>query len=98
MWWASLDVWCANIPIIVLFLFPSCLPACLPCFFCGSTCGIWKFPSQGLNLQQRRTLQPTALGWGLNLRLCSDLSHCSWILNPLHHNRNSLLCFIFPSP
>ena len=31
------------------------------------------------------------LGWGSNLSLCSDLSHCSWILNPLHHSRNSCI-------
>ena len=26
-----------------------------------------------------------------NPRLCSNPSHCSWVLNPLHHSRNS--CF-----
>ena len=30
------------------------------------------------------------LGGGSNLRLCSDLSFCSWSLNPLQHSRNSL--------
>ena len=29
-------------------------------------------------------------GQGSNPRLCSNLSHCSQILNPLHHSRNSL--------
>ena len=32
---------------------------------------------------------PTVLGWGSNLHLPSDLSHCSWTLNPLPHSRIS---------
>ena len=28
-------------------------------------------------------------GQGYNSRLCSDLSHCSWILHPYHHGKNS---------
>ena len=32
----------------------------------------------------------TAPGWGLNLHLHSPPSHCSWILNPLCHSRNSI--------
>ena len=28
-------------------------------------------------------------GPGSNPCLCSSLSHCSWILDPLHHSRNS---------
>ena len=31
---------------------------------------------------------------GLYLHLCSNCSCCRWILNPLHHNRNSL-CYLF---
>ena len=34
---------------------------------------------------------PLALGQGSNLCLCSHLSHCSQILNPLSHSRNSLI-------
>ena len=41
-------------------------------------------------LWQYWILQPTEPSWGLNLHFCSDLSHCSQVLNQLHHNRNSL--------
>ena len=34
------------------------------------------------------------LGWGSNLHFHSDLSHCSQILNPLHHSRNSKMCIV----
>ena len=43
-----------------------------------------------MQLWQQWTLQPTVPGMGLNTHLCSDLSHCSWILNPLCHSRSSL--------
>ena len=33
-------------------------------------------------------------GHGLNPCLCSELSHFDWILNPLHHSRNSLSKFL----
>ena len=32
---------------------------------------------------------PPRRGWGQNLSLCSDLSHCSQALNPLHHSGSS---------
>ena len=34
-------------------------------------------------------------GQGLNLYLCSDLSHCSQSLNPLHHSGNSYFIDFF---
>ena len=34
-------------------------------------------------------LSTTALGWGSNLRLHSDPSHCSQILNPLHQGQET---------
>ena len=46
-------------------------------------------------LWQCQILQPSVLGWGSNLHLCSNLSCCSQILNPLHHGGNStkiLIC------
>ena len=39
----------------------------------------------------------TLPGWGSNPYLCSNLSHCSRILNPLYHSRDSrFLLFLFP--
>ena len=70
-------------------------------FFLGHTPSIWKLPGQGLN--------PTTPDWGSNPYLHSNLSHCSQILNPLQHSRDSkkstfrmwalffvfLFCFVF---
>ena len=41
------------------------------------------------------TVSFNLLGWGSNLHLYSDPSHCSQILNSLHHSKNasSMLCF-----
>lgn len=39
---------------------------------------------------------PPCTGWGLNPCLQGDLSHCSWIFNPLCHSRNCP--FFFSSP
>ena len=33
--------------------------------------------------------------WGANPCLPNNPRHCSWILNPLYHSRNSLFFFIF---
>ena len=33
-------------------------------------------------------------GWGSNLWLCSDLSHCSRILNPVHHKGTPVCLFL----
>ena len=41
-----------------------------------------------LQLQQWQILRPIAPGQGSNPCPCSDLSLCSQIRNPLHHNRN----------
>ena len=59
----------------------------------------WKFPGQGLNLSHNGNLHricgnappfsPMHWALGSNSLLCSDQSHCSRILNPLHHCRNS---------
>ena len=39
-------------------------------------------------------LNPTALDWGSNPRLCRGPSHCSRLLNPLRHSGNSFfICF-----
>ena len=69
-------------------------------FFYGLTLSIWKFLGQGLNLSHScelhcscgnsRSFNPLHRpSWRLNLHLCSDPMHCSWILNPQHHSRNS---------
>ena len=61
---------------------------------------------QGLNLSYRCNLHhscgnsgsfnPLCQGRGTNPCLCSDPSCCSWILNPLHHSRNSSgICYHF---
>ena len=60
-------------------------------------------PSSGTesepHLRQCWIIQPTVLGQGLNQHLCSDLSHCSCILNPLCQGRNPQTefsgCYIF---
>lgn len=40
-------------------------------------------------LRQHQILRPTVPGQGSNQHLCSELSHCNRILNPLHDSRNS---------
>ena len=45
-------------------------------------------------LWQYQILKPTVLGWGSNLCLCSYPSHCSWVLNLLHHSGNSWMSFL----
>ena len=74
--------------------------------FYGHTRGMWKFPGPELNLScscdhscgNNGSCQPTALGWGSNPCLHSDLSCCNQILNPLCHSENSwfigFTCFI----
>ena len=61
--------------------------------FYGHTCSMWKFPAQGLNLScscsNTGSLDSPVPGRGSNLYICSDLSCSSWILNPLHHDKNS---------
>ena len=68
--------------------------------FYSYTYGIWKSPGQGLNLSCSCNLFCSCSnagsltywvrpGQGSSLILCSDLSQCRWILNPLHHSRNS---------
>ena len=53
----------------------------------------WKFLDQELNpscnTSNTRPFNPLHWAVELNPWLCSDLSHCSQILNPLHHSRNS---------
>ena len=56
-------------------------------FFNGYTCGIWKFPGQGLNPSLRCG---NPLCQGSNPHLLSYPSCYSQILNPLCHSRNSL--------
>ena len=51
--------------------------------------------SRGRDWIQAAAGLTTALGKGLNLHLQSNLSHCSWNLNPLHHSGNSTRNFIF---
>ena len=66
----------------------------------------WKFLGQGLNLSYSCDLyhscgnpgsfNPLRRGQGWNLHLHSDLSCYSWILNLLHHSRNSItVCSVY---
>ena len=65
----------------------------------GQTHSIWKFPGQELNprhscdlccsCDNARSFNPLCQGGESNLHLCSNLSLCSKILNPLCHSRNS---------
>ena len=74
-------------------------------FFLGLTHDIWKFQARDQIWAAAVTyataaasgiLNPLiALRLGLNMHLCSYLSHCSWILNPLNHSRNSGIFFFF---
>ena len=43
-----------------------------------------------LQLWQCQVLFPAALGRGSYLRLHSNPSHCSWILNPLRHGGSAM--------
>ena len=69
-------------------------------------CSTWKFLARDWIWATAVTYTailatPHPLTQGLNLHLCSNLSHCSQILNPLCHSRNSfvwlllLLLFFF---
>ena len=64
----------------------------------GCTHDIWKFLCQGMNLScscgNAGSFNPLHWGWGSNLHLHSDLSHCSWILNTQCHSRNPLYSFV----
>ena len=67
-------------------------------FFYGLPCGIGQFPGQGPNPSRScdlrrsfgnvRSFNPLHWVGALNLRLHSDLSHCTQILNPLCHSGN----------
>ena len=74
---------------------PSNLLSFILFVFYGHTHSIWKFPGPGLESETYTTAVAmpdpltTALGQRLNFHLLSNLSWCSWILNPLCHSRNS---------
>ena len=68
-------------------------------FFCYFL-GIWRFMCLALNVSCSCELHSSCgndgsyvPGWGWSPRLSCDLSHCSWILNPLHHSGNSSVSF-----
>ena len=68
-------------------------------FFHGCTSSKWKFPDPGLNpscschlphsCSNTGSFNPLCQGQGSDLRLSSDQSHCSRILNPLGHSGSS---------
>ena len=79
--------------LVIIFLYCLCWWLAYLFIYYGHTCGIQKFPGQGLNPSRSHNLCHSCgntrflkllPGQGLNLCLCSDLSHCSWILNPLY--------------
>ena len=64
--------------------------------FYGCTHGIWKCLGQGIQATGVATLYPLIYHPGPQIKhLLSDLSHCSYILNPLHHIGNSTSSFLF---
>ena len=78
--------------------YPSCsLSIDFFSFFYGCTHCIWKLPGQGLNPSSgnARSLNPLCQAGELNPCLRISPSHCSWILNPQHHSRNSIFFFFF---
>lgn len=67
-------------------------------FFNGCTHSTLEVPGPGTEsnpqLRQCRILERTVQGWESNPHLRSNLSRCSWILNPLRHSGNtSVLLF-----
>ena len=88
----------------LLSFFPSFLPSFFLSFF-SCICGIWKFPRQGLNPSHSCNLHHSCS----NIRSLNHCTRPgiepmpqqrpklpqrqSWILNPLHHSRNSLKAF-----
>ena len=89
------------------FFFPFFLFLSLSFFFFyfyGCTHGTWKFLGQELNPRHScdlrhscsndRSFNPLFQGQILNLHLHTNLSYCSWILNPLCHGRNYQSLFL----
>ena len=93
-----------------LFATFVCLFCCLLfglVLFFGCTHSMWNFLGQWLNLshscnlhhscdQYHSWVSPLSFnpGPGVNLNLHSNLRHCSRILNPLYHSRNSWLLIL----
>ena len=67
-----------------------------PTAYGGCCAGDWIWDTSTTYATAETTLDPLTHCAGLGSDLClhSNPSHCSWILNPLHHSRNSTnYCF-----
>ena len=78
----------------------SCFWLCFCFNFMAASAAYGSSPSLGLNPNHSCDLSCSCgnagsinPGWGLNLHLCRDPSHCSQILNPLCHC--GTLCLVF---